>query len=98
MASSRAVRWSGSIGRPAMFGVQLDRFDLQIKSIGAVDFAGHAINLVGKEAQAFGEIKEAIYTFRVAVEHEEHGARAVFHPGEQVEMIGAEVEHGRRPD
>ena len=46
-ASSRAVRGSRSMGRPALLGVQLDRFDHQVESIGAVDFACHAISLIG---------------------------------------------------
>jgi hypothetical protein len=80
-----------------MLGVQLDRFDHQVKSIRAVDFARHTVSLVRKEVEAFGEVQQAIYTLSVAVEHKKHGARAVFHPREQEEMIGAEVEHrGRR--
>jgi len=36
--------------------------------------------LTGKEAEALGEVQEAIYTLGVAVEHQEHGAGAVFRP------------------
>ena len=80
-----------------MFRVQLDRFGHQVKSIRAVDFACHTVSLFRKEVEAFGEVQQAIYALSVAVEHEKHGARAVFHPREQEEMIGAEVEHrGRR--
>ena len=80
-----------------MLGVRLDRFDHQVECTGTVDLACHTIRPIGRKAEAFSEVEQPIYALSVAVEHEKHGARAVFHPREQEEMIGAEVEHrGRR--
>ena len=41
-----------------------------------------------------GEVIQAVDPVSGVVLREEHGAGAVFHPGEQSQMIGAEVEHG----
>ena len=79
-----------------MLDVQLDRFDHQIESIRTIDLACNAISSFGSEARAFGEVEQAIYALSVAVQHEEHCAVAVFHAREQEQMIGAEVEHGRK--
>ncbi len=81
------------MGRPLVLGVQLDRLDHQKQSIRAVDFARRAISSIRSEAQVFCEVQEAIYTLSVAIQHEEHGAGAVFHPREQEQMIGAEIKH-----
>ena len=77
-----------------MLGVQLDRLDNQIESVNAVDFARYAIGEAWRETEAFGEVQQTIHALGIAVQHEEHGAGAVFHPREQEQVIGAEVEHG----
>ena len=78
---------------PLMFRVGPDRFDHQVECIDAVDLACHTIGPIRHEAQAFGEVEQAIHALGVAIEHDEHGARSVFRPGEEKQMIGAEVEH-----
>ena len=77
-----------------MLGVGPDRFDHQVKFIGAIDFARHAIGLARHEAVGFGEVMQAINTLRVAVDEQQHRARPRLLPREQEQMIGAEVEHG----
>ena len=77
-----------------MLGVQLDRLDDQIKSVNAVDFARYAIGDAWRETEAFGEVEQTIHALGIVVQHEEHGAGAVFRPREQEQVIGAEVEHG----
>ena len=77
-----------------MLGVGPDRCDHQVKFIGAVDFARHAIGLARREVVGFGEVMHLIDTLGVAVEHQQHRARPVLLPREQEEMIGAEVKHG----
>jgi hypothetical protein len=66
----------------AVLGVQLDRFDDQVKSVGAVDFACYAIGGAWRETKAFGEVEQTVHPLSIAVEHEEHGAGTVFHAGE----------------
>jgi len=92
--SACAVRESWSVGRAAVLGVQLDRLDHQVKSVRAVDFARYAIGEAWRETEAFGEVQQTIHALGIAVQHEEHGAGAVFRPREQEQVIGAEVEHG----
>ena len=77
-----------------MFGVGPDRLDDQVKFIGAVDFAPHAIGLARHEAVGFGEVMQAIDTLGVAIQQQQHRARPVLLPREQEQMIGAEVEQG----
>jgi len=43
-----------------MFGVQLDGFDDQVECVHAVDLARHTVGFAGREAQAFGEVEQAI--------------------------------------
>src|SRR6266852_3931768 len=93
--TSRAVSRNRSSGIRAALGVQADRFDYEVEFIGAVDFASHAVGHSGPDAVSFGEVMKPVNTLRVAILHEEHGARQVFRPREQNEMIGAEVEHGQ---
>ena len=61
-----------------------------------VDFACHTVGPIRHEAKAFDEVKEAIHTLSVAVQHDEHRTGAIFRPREQKQMIGAEVERGWR--
>ncbi len=77
-----------------MLGVGSDRFDHQVKFIGAIDFARHTIGLARHEVVGFGEVMQAINTLRVAVNEQQHRTRPVLRPREQEQMIGAEVEHG----
>ena len=76
-----------------MFGVPLDGLDDQVQFVGAVDFPGHAVVIAWGDLVSTGEVVEAVDPAGGVVLHEEHGTGAVFHPGEQSEMIGAEVEH-----
>jgi len=92
--SVRAVRRRGSKGRLPVLGVELDRFNNQVECMNAVDLAGHAIGFAGDGAKAFGEVKQAIHTAGVVIEHLQQGTGAVFRPREQEQVIGAEVEHG----
>ena len=77
-----------------MFGVDLDRIEHQIEFVGRVDFTRHAIELVRCDEKGFGEIIEAINPLGVMVFHDEHRALEAVRPGEQGQMIGAEVKHG----
>ena len=57
---SRAVGRNGNSGGPRVFGVRPDRFDHEIESAGAVDFARHAVSHVGlDEAGDFGRATSA---------------------------------------
>ena len=91
--SSRAVGRNRSIGNPVAFRVQADRFDHEIKLAGAVDLARYAVGHVGPDEQGFGEVLEPMSAPCSVVLHEEHGVRRIFHPRDQNEVIGAEVEH-----
>jgi hypothetical protein len=77
-----------------MLGVGLDRFDHQVECTGAVDLACHTVGPIGHEAEAFGEVEQAVHALSVAVQQGEHRTGAIFRPREQEQMIGAEVEHG----
>ena len=77
-----------------MLGVGPDRFNHQVKFIGAIDFARHTIGLARHEVVGLGEVMQPIDTLGVAVKHQQHRARSVLLPREQEEMIGAEVKHG----
>ena len=77
-----------------MLGIGPDRFDDQVKFIGVIDFARHAIGLARREVVGFGEVMQAINTLGVAVDEQQHRTRPVLLPREQEQMIGAEVEHG----
>jgi len=77
-----------------VFGVGPDRFNHQVKFIGAIDFARHTIGLARHEVVDFAEVMQAINTLRVAVDEQQHRTRPVLLPREQEQMIGAEVEHG----
>jgi hypothetical protein len=76
----RAVGRSEIEGRVPVLGVELDRFNNQIKGVNAVDFAGHAIGFAGNRLEAFGEVQQAINTAGIVTDHQQERARAVFHP------------------
>jgi len=94
--TSRAVSRSGDSRGPGVFGVEPDRFDDQVKLIGAVDFARHTVGLARHELVGFAEVMQPINTLGVAVEQQEHRTRPVLFPREQEQVIGAEVEHGKK--
>jgi len=76
-----------------VFGIRLDRFDDQVKLIGAVDFSRDAINVVVCDRLGFSEVVQPIDPASGMVLHDEDNTGAVFRPGEQEEIIGAEIEH-----
>jgi len=94
--TSRAGDGNWSCGRPPVLGVRLDRFHDQVEFVGAVDLSEHAIVLVWCDDQGAREVIQAVDPAGGLVEHEEDHAGAVFHPLGQKQMVGAEVEHGRR--
>ena len=69
---SCAVSGNGNVGRPGVLGVGPDRFDHQVKFIGAIDFARHAIGLARHEVVGLGEVMQAINTLGVAVNEQQH--------------------------
>jgi hypothetical protein len=64
--SSRAVSRSRTGGGPGVLGVGPDGFDHQVKFIGAVDFARHAVGLAGREVVGLGEVMQPIDALGVA--------------------------------
>lgn len=56
-----------------MLGVQTDRIDDQVKSIGAIDLARNAVSHSGLDKQGFGEVVEPVDALSIAVLHQEHG-------------------------
>ena len=90
----RAVSKSRSNGIPRVFRIRLDRFDDQVELMGAVDLSRDAIDGVVCDELGFGEVVQPIDPAGGMVLHDEDDTGAVFRPGEQKEMIGAEVEHG----
>jgi hypothetical protein len=56
---SCAVSMSRNCGGPGVLGVGPDRFDRQVKLIGAIDFARHAIGLARHEVVGFREVMQA---------------------------------------
>jgi hypothetical protein len=71
-----------------VFGFEPDRFDHQVKLIGAVDFARHTVGLARHEAVGFAEVTQPIDILSVAVERQEHVTRPVLLPRKQC-AIGA---------
>jgi hypothetical protein len=76
-----------------MLRIRLDGLDDQVELVGAVDFAGYAVIVMRRYSLGFGEVVEPINPVRGVISHDKHDARAVFRPGYQSEMIGAEVKH-----
>ena len=62
-----------------MLGVRFDRFDHQVKFIGAVDFAKDAVGLIGQDALGFGEVVEPIDAVGIAVFHDLQPLNREFH-------------------
>ncbi len=54
-----------------MFRVQANRFDHEIKFVGAIDFARYAVGDAGPDELGFGEVVESINASSIAVQHEE---------------------------
>ena len=77
-----------------MFRVRLDGLDDQVKFVGAVDLARYAVIAMRRDLLGFGEVMQAVDPVRGVIFHKEHGAGAVLGPGDQDEMIGAEIKHG----
>ena len=65
---SRAVSRNRSGGKPLVLGVRLDRFDHQVECTGTVDLACHTIRPMGRKAEAFCEVEQAIHALSVAME------------------------------
>ena len=76
-----------------MLGVRLDGLDHQIELIGAVDLSRNAVVLARCGCVGFGEVMQLVNAAGRVIPHEQDGTGAVFLPGEQEQMIGAEVEH-----
>jgi hypothetical protein len=53
--TSRAVSRNTNFGSPALFRIQADRFDYEVKFVGAVDLARYAVGHVGPDELGFGE-------------------------------------------
>ena len=99
VSASRAVSGSGNCGTPAVLGVRLDGLDHQVEFIGAIDLSRNAVVLTRCGSVGFSEVMQPINTVCGVISHEQDGTGAVFHPQEQEQVIGAEVEHcgrGRR--
>ena len=77
-----------------MFRVPLDGLDHQVELVGTVDFAGDAVVAVWRDLTGFSEVVQPIDPVCGVIFHEEHDTGAVFRPGYEDEVIGAEVEHG----
>ena len=67
----RAAIGSSRNGRPAVFGIQLERLDNRVEDVHTVDLACHAVRFAWDGAKAFGEIKQTIHTPGVVVEHQQ---------------------------
>ena len=63
-----------------MLGVRADRFDHEVKSVGAVDLARYAIGHIGLDELGFCEVIEPVDALRVAVPQQEHRILRVFRP------------------
>jgi len=79
-----------------VFGIDLDRFNDQVKFIGTIDFPKHAVEMLWRDDLGFSEVIEAIGPVGMKVFHDEDRALAGFIPREQGEVIGAEVKHKGR--
>jgi hypothetical protein len=90
---SRAVSMSRNCGRSSVLGVEADRFDHEVKPVSAVDLVYYTVGYSGPDELVFGEVIEPVDAPRVAIVEQEHRVRRIFHPREQEQMIGAEVEH-----
>ena len=73
---------SRSTGVSVVFGVRPDRFDHQVKFIGAVDVARITVRLIRRDELAFIDVAQTINALGVAVLHQEHRARSIPRPRE----------------
>ena len=81
-----------------MLGVEANRFDHEVKFVGAVDLARYAVGHTGPDELGFAEVIEPVNSLRVAVLQQEHCVRRTLRPREQEQVIGAEVKHeGGKP-
>jgi hypothetical protein len=76
-----------------VFRIRLDGLDDQVKFVGAVDLAGYAVIAMWRDLLGSGEVMQAINPACGVISHDKHDTGAVFRPGYESEMIGAEVEH-----
>jgi hypothetical protein len=79
-----------------VFSVRPDRFDHEVEFVSAIDLACYAIGHVGLDELGFREVIEPVNALCVVVLQQEHRTRTVLRPREQEQMIGAEVEHGKK--
>ena len=77
-----------------MSGVRPNRFDHEVEFVCTVDLARYAVSHIGLGRQSFGEVMEPLNTLRVEVLQQKHRARRVLRPRKEIQMVGAEVEHG----
>jgi hypothetical protein len=63
-----------------VFDIRPDGLDYEIEFVGAVDFPGHAVVLVGRDDEGFGEVIQPVNPSRRIVFHYEHNTAAAFRP------------------
>ena len=80
---------SRGIGLPKVFGVRPDRFDHQVKFIGAVDVARITVRLIRRDELGLVEVAQTINALDVAVLHQEHRARPILRPRELDQLAQA---------
>jgi hypothetical protein len=93
MRASRAVSRSRNRRTSAVLGIRLDGLDNQVEFVGAIDFPRDAVVLTRCGCVGFGEVMQPIDAACRVISHEQDSTGAVFHPREQEQVIGAEVEH-----
>ncbi len=76
-----------------MFGVFPGAFDHEVDFVGAVDFPEDAVEATVRQREGFGEVVQAVEALGVMIAHQEDRTGAALGPGDQGQMIGAEVEH-----
>ena len=77
-----------------MLDIDPDRLEHEVKLIGTVDLAAHALDVVLRDDAGFGEVIQASDSFSIAALHHEYRALGRFRFGEEREVVGANVEHG----
>jgi hypothetical protein len=90
---SRAVSRIRNCGTSAVLGIRLHGLDNQVQFVGAVDLSRYAVVLTQCGYVGFGEVMQPVNATCRVIPHEQDGTGAVFHPGEQEQVVGAEVEH-----
>jgi hypothetical protein len=76
-----------------VLGIRLHGLDNQVQFVGAVDLSRYAVVLTQCGYVGFGEVMQPVNATCRVIPHEQDGTGAVFHPGEQEQVVGAEVEH-----